>query len=69
MEAIIRFEKPVTMVTDKAITMAGFNWTVTARAEQIPNTCTVIGFSSFNGFVSNFRYLEAIPVNYLGCLK
>ena len=40
---IIRLENPVTTITDSAITKAGFNFAVTASAEQIPSICTVIG--------------------------
>jgi len=48
----------MTMVTDKAITRAGFIWTVMASAEQIPKTCTVIGFSWSRGLVRSFMFLD-----------
>lgn len=44
-----RLEKAVTTITASAITMEGFICTVTANAEQMPNTCTVIGLLSFSG--------------------
>jgi hypothetical protein len=36
MQATTRFETAMTMMTDNAITSAGFSLTVIARAEQIP---------------------------------
>src|SRR5690606_37888218 len=38
-----------TNMTERAITMEAFNCAVMARAEQIPNTCTVIGLLSNRG--------------------
>ena len=46
-------EKPVTAITAKDITNATFNEEVTAKAEQIPNTCKVIGLLSTSGSTSN----------------
>ena len=46
---IITFEAPITNTTDNVITNAGFNWTVIAKAEQIPKTWTVIGLLSSSG--------------------
>ncbi|MPN26723.1 hypothetical protein SDC9_174148 [bioreactor metagenome] len=46
---IITFENATIMVTDKPITRAGSSFAVTASAEQIPNTCTVIGLFLLNG--------------------
>ena len=46
-------EKAATMVTATPITKAFFIFPETAKAEQIPNTCTVIGLLSLNGSVSN----------------
>ena len=40
---IITFAKAVITVTASPITMAGLSCDVTARAEQIPSTCTRIG--------------------------
>jgi hypothetical protein len=57
---IIRFDKATTTVTDSAITTAGFSCAVTARHEQLPRTCTVIGFSLLNGFVIIFLRLLLI---------
>ena len=54
---MIRFEKAVTTVTDKAMTKAGFSLAVTASAEQMPNICTVIGLFCPKGEVSSFRFL------------
>ena len=52
-------EKATTTITAKAITKAGLNCTVIANAEQIPNTCTVIGLLSLNGSDNNLhRYLR-----------
>ena len=36
-------EKPVTTITESAITKAGLSFAVTANAEQIPRICTVTG--------------------------
>src|SRR5690606_11340482 len=47
----------ITKITEIPITMEGSNWTVMAKAEQIPNTCTVIGLLSFSGSINNFRFL------------
>jgi hypothetical protein len=51
MEFLIRlittFEDAVTIMSPIDITNAGFSWVVTASAEQIPNTWTVIGLSMF----------------------
>lgn len=51
MSEIMKLEKPVTIVTDNAITMAGSNLTVTANEEQIPKTKTVTGFDLKIGFL------------------
>lgn len=47
-------ENPVTIVTERAITMAGSSLTVTASAEQIPSTSTVTGLFLNNGSVNIF---------------
>ena len=52
MSEIITFEKAVITVTARPITMAGFNWLVTASAEQMPSTCTSIGWSRLSGLVN-----------------
>ena len=54
---ITRFENPVTTVTLSAMTMAGFNCTVTASAEQIPRICTMTGLFAENGPVRYFMFL------------
>jgi hypothetical protein len=36
--------------------MEGFICTVTAKAEQIPNTCTVTGLLLFKGSLSSFLF-------------
>ncbi len=54
---ITRFENAHTTITANAITMEGSILVVTANAEQIPNTCTVIGLLSFNGSVTSFLFL------------
>ena len=46
-------EKPVTAITAKDMTKATFNDDVTAKAEQIPKTCKVIGLLSTRGSTSN----------------
>lgn len=46
---MMRFENAQTTNTAMAITIDGFIFTVTASAEQMPNTCTVIGLLSFSG--------------------
>ena len=55
-EAITTFDTAITTMTEMAITMAGFIFTVTASAEHIPSTCTVIGLSCPSGLVSSFLY-------------
>src|SRR5210317_1362914 len=45
-----------TNITDSDITMAGSNFTVIASAEQIPNTCTVMGLLSLNGSEMSFLF-------------
>ena len=47
---------PKTKSTEKDMTMAGSNLTVIAKAEQIPNTCTVIGLSSLSGLEMSFLF-------------
>jgi uncharacterized membrane protein YozB (DUF420 family) len=57
---IIKFEKAVTIVTDRAITIAGLSLTVTANAEHIPKICTVTGLYKFSGPVNNFPNLDIV---------
>ena len=47
----------MTKTTAIDITKVGSNFTVTAKAEQIPNTWIVIGLSSDNGSVTMFFLL------------
>ena len=54
---ITRFDKAVTTVTERAITMAGFSFAVTASAEQMPRINTVMGLALRNGAVIRFRFL------------
>ena len=54
---ITRFDKAVTTVTDRAITIAGFSFAVTANEEQIPNISTVIGLALRKGAVIRFIFL------------
>src|SRR5215204_7806449 len=56
MAEIMRFENAVTTITDKAITIDGFICTVTARAEQMPNTWTVMGLLSLRGSLRSFLF-------------
>src|SRR5690606_986211 len=53
---ITRFENAQTTITANAITIDGSIFTVTARAEQIPKICTVIGLLSFKGSVISFLF-------------
>ena len=46
---MIRLEKVNTNVRARDITIAISNLTVTARAEQTPRTCLVIGLLSISG--------------------
>ncbi|GAB4292279.1 MAG: hypothetical protein Kow0068_17550 [Marinilabiliales bacterium] len=62
---IITFEKANTAITDIDITNAGSNLTVTASAEQIPNTNTVTGLLLFIGLVNNFAFFdENMPISF-----
>jgi len=54
MSDITKLDKATTAVTDKAMTMVGFIWVVTAKAEQIPKTCIVTGLLSDKGSVMSF---------------
>ena len=51
-------ENAVTTVTEMAMTKAGCSLAVTAKAEQIPNTCTVTGLSAPKGRVRSFMFLD-----------
>jgi len=46
---MITFENATITVTDIPITSAGSSFAVTANAEQIPNTCTIMGLFLLNG--------------------
>ena len=46
---ITTLENAVITVTERPITMAGSSLAVTAKAEQIPNTCTVTGLFNPSG--------------------
>lgn len=46
---MVTFEKAQTTITANAITIEGLTFTVTASAEQIPSTCTVMGLLSLSG--------------------
>ena len=46
---IVTLEKAVITVTDNPITMAGSNCEVTAKDEQMPNTCATTGLSKLRG--------------------
>jgi hypothetical protein len=50
-----RLLKAATKVTAMAMTMEGFSAAVTARALQMPSTCTVTGLLSLKGSVSSRR--------------
>jgi hypothetical protein len=49
-----KLDRVTTAKTDKAITMVGFIWVVTAKAEHIPRTCMVTGLLSDKGSVISF---------------
>ena len=49
MSEMITLEKAVITVTDNPITMAGSSCEVTAKAEQMPNTCATTGLSRLRG--------------------
>ena len=51
-----KFEKATTLVNATHITIVTERLFVTANAEQIPNICKVIGFSSINGFTNTSLY-------------
>ena len=59
---ILRINETTTLATesttrtDNAITTAGLSWTVIAKAEQIPSTCTVIGLLSSSGSLNNILF-------------
>ena len=56
-----RLEKATTTVTEMAITKAGFICAVTANAEQMPSTCTVMGlFFPIGFFISGFSDIVLI---------
>ena len=52
MSEMMTLAKAVITVTAKPITMAGSSCAVTARAEQMPSTCTNIGWSRFSGLLN-----------------
>ena len=52
---VIKLENAQTKTTAIEITNDGNTKEVTANAEQIPSTCTVIGLLSFKGSVKSFR--------------
>lgn len=55
-----------TAITEMLITMAGSRLTVTAKVEQIPNTCTSTGFSFENGLkMISLLLFDNIVINYL----
>ena len=61
-------EIPVTMVTERAITMADSSFTVTARAEHIPSTNTVTGLLLKKGLVNIFLSIAVticLMISYL----
>ena len=49
-----KFDIATTKTTEIAITKVGFICVVTANAEQMPNTCMVMGLSSTKGSVTSF---------------
>ena len=61
---IMTLAKATTAVTDTAMTRAGSSFAVTARAEQIPNICTITGLFLESGpksislfFFDNMAYI------------
>ena len=55
---ITTLETAMTTTTESASTMEGFSFTVTASAEQIPSTCTVIGLLCPSGSLRSFRFFD-----------
>jgi hypothetical protein len=53
---IVKFANTITAITDIDITTAGSSFAVTARAEHIPKTCTVMGFSALSGLKISFLF-------------
>lgn len=53
---IMTFANAVITVTASPMTIAGFNCDVTARAEQIPRTCTRTGLFPFSGVRKTSRF-------------
>ena len=52
MSEMITLENAVMMVTASPMTIAGFSCEVTARAEQMPSTWTMMGLSRFSGLLN-----------------
>ena len=52
----IKFDIVTTNVRANVMTRACSTLTVTAKAEQIPSTCTVIGLLSSSGSLNNFLF-------------
>jgi hypothetical protein len=63
---MIRLENTTTNITAIDITRVGSIFTVMARAEQIPNTCMVMGLSSTKGSVTYF-FLLFEKIGSAGC--
>jgi len=70
MMEMMTFEKAVMMVTASPMTMAGFNCDVTANAEQMPNTCTMMGLSRFSGLTktSLFSFENNLLIMYVSVI-
>lgn len=54
---IMTFENASTAITEMPITIAGSNFAVTARQEQMPRTCTITGLSFDNGLYNTDLFL------------
>ena len=65
---ITTLETASTAITENAITTEGSSLTVTASAEQIPRTCTVIGLLLFKGSLRSFRFWTKIMALYRSLL-
>ena len=60
---INRLEKDTTLVSAMHITKVTERLLVTANAEHIPSICSVMGFSSSNGFARISLYCLTVIIN------
>ena len=60
-----RLEKETTLVSATHMTRVTDKLLVTARAEQIPSICNVIGFSSSKGLVRTSLYCLTVIIHFI----